>query len=100
MSAPQQQLNRLATEKDKLTKELERTRGIIKVSEACEVCFSAHSPHAFAFDFTRSFFKPFHFKQTLITFIRQTQDPFSPDWKGANPWLSSPENAACKCQIA
>lgn len=39
MSAPQQQLNRLATEKDKLTKELERTRGIIKVSDACEVCF-------------------------------------------------------------
>lgn len=73
MSAPQQQLNRLATEKDKLTKELERTRGIIKVSDACE---------------------------TLIAFIRQTQDPFSPDWKGANPWLSSPENAACKCQIA
>lgn len=41
-----------------------------------------------------------HNKQTLIAFIRQTQDPFSPDWKGANPWLSSPENAACKCQIA
>ena len=38
MSAPQQQLNRLATEKEKLTKELERTRSIIKVSEACEVC--------------------------------------------------------------
>ena len=38
MSAPQQQLNRLVTEKEKLTKELERTRGIIKVSQACEVC--------------------------------------------------------------
>jgi len=73
MSATQQQLNRLTTEKEKLQKELERTRGIIKVSEACK---------------------------SLIEFIQQTQDPFSPDWKGANPWLSSPENAACKCQIA
>lgn len=56
MSAPQQQLNRLATEKDKLTKELERTRGIIKVSEACEVCFNIFPFCTTTFDFTRSFF--------------------------------------------
>ena len=112
MSAPQQQLNRLATEKDKLTKELERTRGIIKVSDACEVCFILFPLSLSLSLFLTILFSvrefrcltciplSMHNKQTLIAFIRQTQDPFSPDWKGANPWLSSPENAACKCQIA
>ena len=34
-----QQLNRLVIEKDKLMREFERTKTIIKVSEACDVSF-------------------------------------------------------------
>jgi len=66
-------LERLVSEKDKLSHELERTRDLIRVSEACE---------------------------TLVAFTKTTADPFALDWKGSNPWLSSPDNAACKCIVA
>eukprot|EP00727_Mastigamoeba_balamuthi_P002637 m51a1_g12370 hypothetical protein (69) ;mRNA; f:602960-603294 len=65
----QAQLNRLLVDKEKLVRELERTKTIIKVSEACEA---------------------------LIASVKGTPDPFSPDWRGANPWLQTP-NPKCPC---
>eukprot|EP00727_Mastigamoeba_balamuthi_P006733 m51a1_g2680 putative had-superfamily hydrolase (399) ;mRNA; f:739643-742578 len=45
---------------DRLVREFERTKTIIKVSEACEA---------------------------LVSSVKGTPDPFTPEWQGANPWL-------------
>eukprot|EP00727_Mastigamoeba_balamuthi_P011161 m51a1_g6668 hypothetical protein (69) ;mRNA; f:183086-183410 len=65
----QAQLNRLLVDKEKLARELERTKTIIKVSEACEA---------------------------LIASVKGTPDPFTPDWRGANPWHQAQGNK-CPC---
>ena len=65
------QLKKILEENDRLKREVEDTKKLLKVSEACK---------------------------DLIGFVQKTEEPFSPDWtptQGANPWVSNPKKGPC-----
>ncbi|GAB1218959.1 hypothetical protein ENUP19_0009G0065 [Entamoeba nuttalli] len=63
----QQQLIRLLQEKERLMKNFERSKNLMKVSDACS---------------------------ELVNFTKNKIDPFSPEFKDTNPWDKS-SNAGC-----
>lgn len=64
----QQQLTRLTQEKERLLKTYERSKQILKVSEACS---------------------------DLVNFSKSKVDPFSPEYKEPNPWDKARSEGCC-----
>ncbi|KAL7713559.1 RNA recognition motif domain protein [Entamoeba marina] len=64
----QQQLSRLLQEKERLTKNYERSKNLMKVSDACA---------------------------DLVNFTKSKVDPFSPDYKDSNPWNKDSDGGCC-----
>ena len=63
-----QQLQRLVQEKERLMKNFERSKNLMKVSEACA---------------------------DLVNFTKSKIDPFSPEYKDSNPWDKDAEGGCC-----
>ena len=64
----QQQLSRLLQEKERLLKNFERSKNLMRVSDACA---------------------------DLVNFTKHKPEPFSPDFKDANPWNKDSDNGCC-----